>query len=231
MWLVYSDDFGDSWSKPRNIAEEAFGPDHKLWTHLASGPGHGIQLSNGRLIIPCDHHTHERSRGYFSMLVVSDDHGKTWKMGAVSNNRLDECQVCELENGEVYWNLRSYRKKYRRVVAYSKTHGDDFGEFTDDLELIEPVCQASVLRYDYKGYENQNIVLFSNPASKTRDHVTLKISYDGAKTWEKSILLHEGPSSYSDLAYNQNGDVCILYECGKNNPYESVVFSTLKIFD
>lgn len=231
MWLVYSDDFGDSWSNPRNIAEEAFGPDHKQWTHLASGPGHGIQLSNGRLIIPCDHHIHERSRGYFSMLVVSDDHGKTWKMGAVSDNRLDECQVCELENGEVYWNLRSYRKKYRRVVAYSKTYGDDFEVFTDDLELIEPVCQASVLRYDYKGYGNQNIVIFSNPASKTRDHLTLKISYDGAKTWEKSILLHEGPSSYSDLAYNQNGYVCVLYECGKNNPYELVVFSTLKIFD
>ncbi|MBY9020356.1 MAG: exo-alpha-sialidase [Candidatus Lokiarchaeota archaeon] len=231
LWLVFSDDFGDSWSKPRNITEEAFGTNHKTWTHLAAGPGHGIQLKNGRLIIPCDHHLFERSRGYFSMLVVSDDHGKTWEMGAVSDARMDECEVCELESGDIYWNMRSYRKKNYRVVAYSKNHGDDFEEFTNDFELIEPICQASVLRYEYNEYENQDIVLFSNPASKTRDHMTIKVSYDGAKTWEKSILLYEGPSAYSDLAYNQKGEVCILYECGKNNPYEAIVFSRLKIFD
>ena len=231
MWLVYSDNFGESWSKPRNITEEAFGIDYKAWSHMASGPGHGIQLANGRLIIPSDHHLYERSRGYFSMLVVSDDHGKTWEIGAVSDARLDECQVCELENEEIYWNMRSYRKKYCRVVAYSKNHGDDFEEFVDDLELIEPVCQASVLRYDYREYDNQQIVLFSNPASKTRDHMTIKISYDGAKTWKRSILLYEGPSAYSDLTYNQKGEVCILYERGKTNPYESIVFSTLRIFE
>ncbi|MHA2288025.1 MAG: sialidase family protein [Promethearchaeota archaeon] len=231
MWLVYSDDFGDSWSKPRNITEEVFGTDYKTWTHMASGPGHGIQLTTGRLIIPCDHHIYEKSRGYFSMLVVSDDHGKTWKMGAVSDPRLDECEVCELKNGDVYWNMRSYRKKYRRVIAYSKNHGDYFLEFKDDSELIEPVCQASVLRYDFKEYENRDIVLFSNPASKTRDHLTLKVSYDGAKTWEKSVIIHEGPSAYSDLAYNNKGEVCLLYECGDNNLYESIMFSTLKIFD
>jgi sialidase-1 len=231
MWLVYSDDFGDSWSKPRNITEEVFGEDYMVWTHMASGPGHGIQLKNGRLIIPCDYHLFERSRGYFSMLVISDDHGKNWKMGVVSDARLDECEVCELKNGDIYWNIRSYRKKHCRVVAYSKNHGDDFEEFIDDLELIEPVCQASILRYDHKEYENQDIVLFSNPASKTRDHLTIKVSYNGAKTWEKSILLYEGPSAYSDLTYNQKGDVCILYERGKDNPYESIVFSTLNIFN
>jgi len=231
MWLVYSDDFGDSWSKPRNITEEVFGLDSKDWTHLASGPGHGIQLKSGRLIIPCDHHSFERSRGYFSMLVISDDHGKTWEMGAVSNARMDECEICELKNGDIYWNMRSYRKKYCRVVAYSKDQGDNFEEFTDDFELIEPVCQASVLRYDYKKYKNQDLVLFSNPASKNRDHMTIKVSYNGARTWEQSILLYEGPSAYSDLAYNDKGEVCILYERGKNNPYESIVFSSLKLFN
>jgi sialidase-1 len=230
MWLVYSDDLGNSWSEPRNITEEAFGQDSKFWSHIASGPGHGIQLKNGRLIIPCDHHLYERTRGYFSMLVVSDNHGKDWKMVTISAPRLDESQVCELKNGDVYWNMRSYRKKFCRVTSFSKNQGDNFEEFTDDLELIEPVCQASILRYDYKEYENQNVVLFSNPASKTRDHLTIKISYDGAKTWDKSILLYDGPSAYSDLAYNHRGEVCILYERGKSNPYESIVFSTLKIF-
>ncbi len=231
MWLVYSDNFGVSWSKPKDVTEEVFGIDYKVWSHIASGPGHGIQLKNGRLIIPCDYHLFEKSRGYFSMLVVSDDHGKTWEMGTVSDARLDECEVCELKNGDIYWNIRSYRKKYCRVFAYSKNHGDDFEEFNDDLELIEPVCQASILRYDYKQYEDQDIVLFSNPASKTRDHMTIRVSYNGARKWEKSILLYEGPSAYSDLAYNHKGEVCILYERGENNPYESIVFSTLKIFD
>jgi sialidase-1 len=231
MWVVYSDDLGDSWSKPRNITEEAFGWTYENWSHMASGPGHGIQLKSGRLIIPCDHHLYERSRGFFSMLVVSDDHGISWKMGAISGARLDECQVCELKNGDVYWNMRSYRKRYCRVVAYSKNYGDNFEAFTDDFDLIEPVCQASILRYDFEEYKNQDIILFSNPASKTRDHLTLKISNDGAKTWGKSISIHEGPSAYSDLAYNKKGEVCILYECGEKDPYESIVFKTLKIFE
>jgi sialidase-1 len=231
MWLVYSDDLGDTWSKPRNITEEAFDLKYKPWLHIATGPGHGIQLRNGRLIIPCDHEAFNRSRGCFAMLVVSDNHGKSWEMGAVSDARLNECQVCELKNGDVYWNMRSYRKKHCRAVAYSKNYGDSFEEFSDDFELIEPICQAAVLRYDYEDYKNQNIVIFSNPSSTTRDHMTIKISYDGAKTWEKSILLYEGASAYSDLAYNQKGDICILYERGNENPYESIVFSAIKIFD
>ena len=57
---------------------------------MPSGPVHGIQLQRGphagRLVIPCDH----RVRGvdsWGSHLVYSDDHGETWKLGAVDTRR------------------------------------------------------------------------------------------------------------------------------------------------
>ena len=123
----------------------------------------------------------------------------------------------------VYWNMRSYRRNNLRTVAYSTNCGDYFGDFKDDPALIDPICQGSLIRYDFGPYVKENIVLFANAASKTRDHMTLKFSSDGANSWEKSFVLYKGPSAYSDLAYNQDGDVCILYERGDSSPYESIV--------
>ena len=48
-----SNNDGVTWSKPIEITEtfEAFRKDYD-WKVLATGPNHGIQLSNGRLIAP-----------------------------------------------------------------------------------------------------------------------------------------------------------------------------------
>lgn len=223
MWVTYSDDNGSTWAEPRNITSEVFGNDVDFWRHIAAGPGHGIQTSTGRLIIPCDHQF-KNDGGYFSMLVVSDDHGKSWQFGELSEEGMNECEVCELLDNEIYWNMRSYRRKNLRAVAYSKDDGDSFTGFVDDEQLIEPVCQGSIIRYDHGEHAKENIVLFSNPASKTRDHMTIKISNDGARKWDKELLLHEGPAAYSELAYLDNGEICCLYEAGENHPYETIVF-------
>lgn len=226
MWVTYSDDKGSTWAEPRDITNEVFGNDVEFWRHIAAGPGHGIQTSSGRLIIPCDHQFKNKG-GYFSMLVVSDDHGKSWQLGEVSEEGMNECEVCELLGGEIYWNMRSYRRKNLRAVAYSRDNGDTFEDFMDDEQLIEPVCQGSIIRHDHGDHAKENIVLFSNPASKARDHMTIKISKDGARTWVLALLLHEGPAAYSDLAYLDTGEVCCLYEAGQNHPYEKIIFEKM----
>ncbi|HBY60362.1 MAG TPA: exo-alpha-sialidase, partial [Solibacterales bacterium] len=47
-----STDDGLSWTSPQDITTAAKDP---AWTWYATGPGVGIQLRTGRLVIPCDH--------------------------------------------------------------------------------------------------------------------------------------------------------------------------------
>ena len=65
VFVTSSDDDGVTWTEPREITAEVKPDD---WTWYATGPGHGIQLSGGRLVIPCDHSegTRHHSPFYFS---------------------------------------------------------------------------------------------------------------------------------------------------------------------
>ena len=48
-FAIHSQDEGATWSKPLEITQQAKDPS---WHYLGTGPGHGIQLKNGRLLIP-----------------------------------------------------------------------------------------------------------------------------------------------------------------------------------
>src|SRR5262249_30310020 len=52
VWVMKSTDEGATWSKPADITNAV---KKKTWTWYATGPGVGIQLTSGRLVIPCDH--------------------------------------------------------------------------------------------------------------------------------------------------------------------------------
>jgi sialidase-1 len=86
-----------------------------------------------------------------------------------------------------------------------------------DTALTEPICQGALLCY------NPSTILFTNPSHhKARKQLSLSISYDYCQTWNKKILLHKGPSAYSDIALLVNGDVLCLYETGKFWPYGGI---------
>jgi sialidase-1 len=86
--------------------------------------------------------------------------------------------------------------------------------------LVEPVCQASILRLPGEGG-----ILFSNPASTKRERMTVRLSRDDAKTWPHARALHPGPAAYSCLTVLPGGAVGCLYECGEKNPYETITFA------
>ena len=52
VWVMKSADDGETWSEPVEITQTVKSAD---WTWYATGPGIGIQLQSGRLVIPCDH--------------------------------------------------------------------------------------------------------------------------------------------------------------------------------
>lgn len=58
-------------------------------------------------------------------------------------------------------------------------------------------------------------VLFSNPAhASARRSLTIRASFDDGASWPVSKLVDAGPSAYSDLVVQADGDVGVLYERG-----------------
>ncbi len=60
---------------------------------------------------------------------------------------------------------------------------------TSRRALIEPACQASLLRHDYiEDGEERHVLLFANPNSKERrNNITIKVSFDDGQTSPRSI--------------------------------------------
>ncbi|WP_330973732.1 sialidase family protein [Niabella digestorum] len=223
-YYIRSEDDGLTWSVPMNITATflSFKKEYN-WKVLAPGPGHGIQLKNGRLLVPVwladsdkllPHRSHRPSR---IATIYSDDNGKTWKAGALIPDvpgfkNPSETMAVELADGTVMLSIRNESDKRRRGVAFSKTGiaGWSHPEYVEDL--FEPICMGAILKAHYRG---KDILLFSNPDSKhiekhPRQNLTIKVSYDMGKTWPVQKVLQEGSAGYSDIAVKDNILYCLF---------------------
>lgn len=227
-----SDDDGKNWTVPTEITASAFDPLKKQydWKVLATGPGHGIQLKSGRLLVPVwlslgtGGHAHRPS---VVTTIFSDDGGKTWKPGeiAVPNTKdwinPNESTVAELPDGTVMLNARSESKANRRLVTFSADGATKCSTPAFDDALVEPICMGSLLAVP----GTKPLLLFSHPdnllkagkdgtpgVGRDRKNVTVHASDDGGKTWGTKRSVETGPSAYSDLGRAKDGTVLLLYE-------------------
>jgi sialidase-1 len=232
VFVTSSRDDGRTWAKPREITTETKRPE---WRWYATGPGVGIQLAlgpwKGRLLIPCDHSVVQPDDpdGYNSHVIYSDDHGQTWRLGGVIRPAVNECQAVELIDGTLLINMRNYdRSQTARALATSTDGGITWSTVRHDPALIEPICQASFLRYTIRPQDDRNRLLFSNPAhaqpGKRRD-MTVRMSEDEGATWPVSRVLWPGPAAYSCLAVVPGGSIACLFEAGEKSPYERIVLA------
>ncbi len=224
VWVLGSLDEGETWSKPREITSSV---KRTNWTWYATGPGAGIQLRSGRLLVPCDHAVLSPDGRigphlYHSHVVFSDDHGKTWHLGGSTDSLTNECTAAELRDGTICLNMRSYAGLHRRAVAWSWDGGVSWSPVHHDSILVEPVCQASVCRYRPVVESAGDTLLFANPASTRREKLTVRLSPDGGRTWPVARTLHAGPAAYSSLAVNASRQIFCLFECGVEHPYEHI---------
>ena len=236
VFVTHSDDDGKTWARPRNITSNVKKPS---WHWVATGPGVGIQLAKGphagRLLIPGDHNPMEGepTPAHGSHVFHSDDHGKTWRLGGeLQGGAIGEPQIVELDDGSVLANVRSNVGRHR-AIAVSTDAGRTWGKTRRDKALIEGEpggCQGSILRYTSKGAGDKNRILFSNPANvERRARMTVRISYDEAKSWPIGKLLHEGPSGYSCLTVLPDMSIGLLYERGEKSFRETVSFATFSL--
>lgn len=224
VWISKSTDDGATWSPPIDITSTTKKPD---WTWYATGPGAGIQMRSGRLVIPCDH---RGQGGMFSHVIFSDDHGATWKIGDAVGPFCNECEVVELSNGKLLLNMRNYNpQRSSRAIATSGDGGQTWSPIQLDRALIEPTCQASLRRISWPE-SGKSHILFSNPASQTaRVNLTIHLSTDECKTWPESKVLEPGPVGYSCLAVLPGGAILCFYENGVNQPYEQITLARFSL--
>lgn len=220
VWMTSSDDDGLTWAKPAEITSTTKRPE---WTWYATGPGVGIQLQLGRhrgsMVIPCDY---KASGGGYSHVIYSDDHGKSWQLGgSIPSPTLNECQMVELTDGRLMLNCRNHRdskKKpgkngWRRQISFSADGGLTWSQPQAAEDLIEPVCQASIIRCFPATNHERPWLLFSNPADGTKRHnLTVRLSPDDGETWPHRKVLYSGPAAYSCLAMLPSGEAACLYE-------------------
>lgn len=231
IFVLSSADDGLSWSTPREITADVKLPN---WTWYATGPCNGIQIRSGkykgRLVIPSDH-IEAGTKKYFSHTIYSDDGGISWKLGGTTpTDMVNECTVAELPKGILLLNMRNYNATRIRQTATSIDGGATWSALQGDTTLVEPVCQASMIWYDYKG--RKPFLAFSNPASAaSRTNMTVRISYDKGKTWARNNTVYKGPSAYSNLVVLPNGNLACFYEAGLKTPYEGIVFQELSFTD
>jgi sialidase-1 len=225
-----SADDGVTWSEPVEITGgfEGFRPayDRKV---LATGPNHGIQLKNGRLVVPVWLSLATGSWGHHPSVtatIYSDDSGKTWKAGeiAVPNTAEwidpNETTAIELSDGSVMLNVRNEAKANRRLVTVSKDGATGWSKPRFDEELVEPICMASLVRLS----TGPNRILFCNPDNLTRTHgeeapgksrdrknVTIRLSYDEGQTWPVKKTVDPGSGGYSDLAVTPAATILCFY--------------------
>jgi sialidase-1 len=233
-----SDDDGVSWSTPIEITNtfKKFRSAYD-WKVLATGPDHGIQLKNGRLVVPVWLSTGTGGNAHrpsVTATIYSDDQGKTWRAGDIAVPCTEEwinpneTVAIELADGRVMLNARSESKAHRRLVTLSANGATGWSTPKFDDALLEPICMGSLVRYSLAKDGGKNRILFSNPDNlsradgkeepgKVRDrkNLTVKLSYDEAQTWPISKSLDPGYSSYSDLAVTKSGMILCLYSRGE----------------
>ncbi|MFO0948244.1 MAG: sialidase family protein [Planctomycetota bacterium] len=224
VYVSKSDDDGVTWSPRKDVTASTKAPN---WTWYATGPGNGIQMAGGRMVIPCDHNVLP-SNTRRSHVIYSDDHGENWVRGGVVGDHTNECQVVALGPETLLINMRSYAGKNLRAVATSSDKGISWSPVQLHPELIEPVCQASLISIPDAETSNP-ILLFSNPASTKRDTLTVRASFDLGASWPFSKVLESGPSAYSSLVSLPGGEIGCLYERGDKRPYDAIRLSRFNL--
>jgi len=266
VFYKYSDDDGLTWSDRREVTDvlnakkdgspnkdengnwitdvNGFPCDYLGRAFHMPGPGHGLQLSGGRLLL----HVWNRTalggfgegmipiarRKYGLCTLYSDDHGNTWKYGSAFGHdgfTANESRMAELANGDVYINIRYVSleadlKNNNRLTAISRDKGITWEELKINRDFPETgPCDAGLLAFQNKE-DNKNILLYSkNESKKGRERLVVRLSYDGGKTWPISKVAEEGVAWYSDMALLPDNSILLIYEKGECKPIECIKFN------
>ncbi|MGV6989147.1 exo-alpha-sialidase [Testudinibacter sp. P80/BLE/0925] len=227
LWLTHSDDNGATWSSPVDLTPQVKAD----WMRfLGTGPGTGIQLKDGTLIMPV-YYTNSNNK-QSAALIISKDGGNTWERGESPNDRrlassggsrllnddwkqLTESQVVELDSGDL--KLFSRNLNGRVQISTSKDGGYTWQKtiISDDI-LLDPYSQMSVIKYSKK-INGKEYLVFANPHSASRSRINGmvwlgEVQEDGSIKWKYNATIATGNYGYNSLTELPDGSIGLLYE-------------------
>jgi len=205
LHVVKSSDSGKTWSEPEDITHQITKPGWKNDFKFITS-GRGIQTRTGNLL----HCLVNLNNGMH--VFGSKDHGASWYLIDTPILPADESKIVELADGTLMINAR-VNKSGLRFVHTSSDQGVTWTS-TADSTLIDPGCNASIIRYTSleEGFK-KNRLLFSNAKSVNgRTNLTVRISYDEGKTWSDGKTIYKGSAAYSSLTVLDNGDIGLFFE-------------------
>ncbi len=228
LFYTYSDDDGLTWSTPRDLRDEL--ETNISWSMLAFGPGHGVCMQSGRLVVPAWAYY---GGSYAVYTVYSDDNGTSWHYGKRASNNRDETAIATTSDGGVLLNSRQYSTPNAsspyRMLTSSLDGSTSWSNSTPHTQLIDPACCGGMCSVDIEGIPHA--ILFTNNASTTsRDHITVRCSFDDGLTWEKSLLIDASRGGYSDVAVDSKGKVYVIYETDMGSVDYLATFSFWDVF-
>jgi len=244
-WSISSADGGKTWSNPENITLATHRPNQPSvnmqynfqedWRTYANTPGHALQFDSGkykgRIYIPANHsegNPKANGKDYFAHSYYSDDHGKTFKIGAsVTFEGSNETMAAQISSTGVYMNSRNQQGNVKsRIVSYSNDGGVNWDTTYYDGNLPDPVNQGSVLSWQRKG--KYTLAVCNAATVNRRDNLTLRLSKDQGKSWYYNQVVAKAPkgikgdyAAYSDLVLLGKSTIGVLFE--KEN-YSKIVF-------
>lgn len=192
------------------------------------GPGHGIQLNNGRLVIQVWHRTGinpnnlccdppPSERKYGVSVIYSDDGGANWQSGGytpIADFFANESRIVELNNGSLVINARDAVFGLNRIRFTSANQGASWsnGQYDNSLSPYNGV-DSGMERLTLSASNNFNRVLFSRPVDPdSRTNLMVSLSYSETASWSFSRTVYGGHSTYSDIAVsNDKSRIFVLY--------------------
>ncbi len=244
LWMTYSDDNGKTWANPVDITTQVKAD----WMRfLGTGPGTGIQLKNGNLMIPVYYTNRQNKQS--AAVIISSDGGKTWQRGESPNDayfdemggsryidsnqqEITESQVVEMNNGDI----KMFSRNRTGAVIISTSH--DGGMTWDksarlrEAALLDPYSQMSVIHYS-KLIDGKEYLVFANPHASTRRNGRAwlgEVQPDGSIEWKYHTTIDEGTYAYNSLTELPNGDIGLLYEQVQGENAKFVRFNLQELF-
>ncbi len=248
IWLTHSLDTGKKWSPPIKMSDTLKRPEHRGF--FATGPGHGIQLSQtphrGRLLVTAygaQSAVEDNPAGSKSFMIISDDHGQNWHMSNATCSKEPkladdggECMVTEMSNGDLYMTSRNNLATGKRCEAISHDGGEHWDLMQLQEQLPEPVCEASVLSITLPD-DGGDILLFLAPShaatermdKSARRDLMLWVSRDNARNWTQLYQLNEGPGSYTDMCQLDDGTLGCFWNGNEEGWFADLTFDRYRI--
>lgn len=217
LFLISSSDDGESWSAPQNLTA-LFDPNPYGWTLHLPGPGHGIQMTNGRLIVQVWHRRaisfSPEERNYAVSVIFSDDAGKTWQTGGIippGTAQLNESRIVEITPDELMLNVRS--GAFVQSPRYFSKSFDGGLSWTKPSPVSSlPAAFGTDSGFANFQFQGRNCLLLTRPAApQTRKDLTAYLSEDGGSSYGNSKVIYEGWAGYSDVVVLADNSLGAIY--------------------